>query len=165
MSDAAREIEAEPRSASISVYLAGPVGHSEDAGMGWREDLEAEYADGFAFNNPLSKYNVPADNLSVVDGVSDADNDETVGVDEIVRGDKQLLEGSDAVLVGYEPVRSIGTPMEVMWAYERDYPIALWPIHGAWESNLSPWYRYHIGHIGPVESCLAYFSEEVDPDV
>ena len=164
MSDTAREPEADPRSASISVYLAGPVGYSSDNGTGWREEIENDYGDQFTFRNPLAKYNIPADNLSLVEGVSDPNNKKTVGVDEIVKGDKQLLEGSDAVLVGYEPVRSIGTPMEVMWAYERGHPIALWPIEGTWMSELSPWYRYHIDHFGSLASCLQFISQEVDPD-
>lgn len=125
-----------------TIYLAGPVMNLDDGGAGWREDVIENYDDQFQFNNPLGKYNVPAESLTVVDGTS-GDSDHTVGVDEIVTGDKELLRDSDAVLVGYEAVRSIGTPMEVMWAFERDYPVAIWIRDSTPIDELSPWFQYH----------------------
>lgn len=125
------------------VYLAGPVANVQDGGAGWRDEVQEYFGDEYAFRDPLSKYNIPADQLDVVDGTSNPENRETVGVDEIVEGDKQLLEESDGVLVGYSAVRSIGTPMEVMWARERDYPVAIWVRDDTEFDELSPWYRYH----------------------
>ena len=130
-----------------AVYLAGPVGHLEDGGAGWREEIADDYGDTFDFKDPLEKYNVPLDDLQVVEGVSDPDIDDTVGIDEIVLEDKRLLIQSDAVLVGYSAVRSIGTPMEVMWAYERDYPIVLWIRDDTYVKDVSPWYRHHASVI------------------
>ena len=125
-----------------TVYLAGPVMSMDDGGAGWRTDVEIEHGHLYDFKNPLSKYNVPVDGLDVVaDGTHGGDN--AVSVSEIVEGDKHLLAESDAVLVGYSAVRSIGTPMEVMWAFERDMPIAIWTRDGTDPSELSPWYRYH----------------------
>jgi nucleoside 2-deoxyribosyltransferase len=157
--------ESEPPSVEgASIYLAGPVAHVDDGGAGWREDVVDEYGDEFEFQNPLAQYNVPADQLSVVDGTSDPENLKTVSVNEIVGHDKKLLEDSDAVLVGYDPVPPIGTPMEVMWAFERDYPIALWPRDGSWLSDVSPWYRHHVGHFGSLPSCLEHLTREVADD-
>ena len=33
--------------------------------------------------------------------------------------------------------------MEVMWARERDLPVAIWIRDGTPMNDLSPWYRYH----------------------
>lgn len=127
-----------------TIYLAGPVAACEDGGAGWRDEVMEYFADEYEFRDPLSKYNVPVEGLSIVKGRSNPKNPETVGVEEIVEGDKELLRESDGVLVGYTPVRSIGTPMEVMWARERDYPVAIWVRDPATEFDaLSPWYRYH----------------------
>jgi nucleoside 2-deoxyribosyltransferase len=124
-----------------TVYLAGPVAAYADGGAGWRDRVQREYDDRFAFRDPLSKYNVPVDDLTVTMGESDGPDE--VSVTELVESDKEMLADSDAVLVGYSDVQSIGTPMEVMWAYERDVPVVIWvrdetPVH-----DLSPWYQYH----------------------
>jgi hypothetical protein len=125
------------------IYLAGPVAATDDGGAGWREAISEEYGADYGFHNPLDKYNVPVDTLEVVDGTSDPDTGHTVGVDELVAGDKKLLRESDGVLVGYVDVHSVGTPMEVMWARERDYPVALWIRDDTAFDGLSPWYRHH----------------------
>jgi len=125
-----------------TVYLAGPVMSMDDGGAGWREDVEAYCGEALETRNPLSKYNIPVGDLQVVDSANHG-GDNTVSVEEIVEGDKELLRQSDAVLVGYSAVRSIGTPMEVMWARERDMPVALWIRDGTAVDELSPWYRYH----------------------
>lgn len=124
-----------------TVYLAGPVAAYDDGGAGWREDVIKLFSDEYQFRNPLDKYNVPLDELEIVP--QRANRKGTVGVKTLVEGDKQLLQESDAVLVGYTDVQSIGTPMEVMWARERDYPVALWIRDETGFADLSPWYRYH----------------------
>lgn len=131
-----------------TIYLAGPVMSMADGGAGWREDVEA-YSDGGGIEtkNPLSKYNAAVDDIEIVDGGTHGGDNATVSVSEIVEGDKHLLAESDAVLVGYSAVRSIGTPMEVMWAHERDMPVAVWIRDDTEPQELSPWYRYHADHI------------------
>jgi len=125
------------------IYLAGPVAHKDDGGASWREAIKDAYEDEpVEFRDPLDKYNVPAQDLDVVPGESDPDEDTTVGVREIVEGDKELIDESDGILVGYEPVRSVGTPMEVMYAYERDMPIGMWVRDE--DGTFSPWYRGHV---------------------
>lgn len=126
-----------------TVYLAGPVGAYDDGGAEWRNEVTESFGDEYDFRDPLSKYNAPARNLELVDGHSNPDNPVTVGIAELVESDKELLSESDGVLVGYTAVRSIGTPMEVMWAHERDYPIAIWVRDDTEFDDLSPWYQYH----------------------
>ena len=125
-----------------TIYLAGPVAALNDGGAGWRSVVEQRFGDEFEFKNPLAKYNAPADDIEIVDGSSHG-GDNVVSVSELVELDKHLLAQSDAVLVGYTAVRSIGTPMEVMWAYERAKPVALWLRDDTQTDELSPWYRYH----------------------
>lgn len=134
---------------SVTIYLAGPVATLDDGGAGWRESV-LEYLGGdetVEALNPLDKYNVPVDDLTVVHGMSDEDDETTVGTVEIVGSDKQLVEASDAVLVGYEDVKSIGTPMEVMYAYDRDKPVGIWIRDETDAEELSPWYRHHASAV------------------
>lgn len=145
-----------------TIYLAGPVGAVEDGGAGWREEVADFFADEYDFRDPLAKYNVPADDLTVVEGHSDPEDPATVGVDELVEADKTLLRESDGVLVGYTAVQSIGTPMEVMWAREREYPVAVWVRDETPLDDLSPWYRYHAtAQTTNVELALRHLDRQV----
>lgn len=152
-----------------TVYLAGPVAHADAAGEPWRRRVMSTFDDRFDFENPLDKYNVPADNLTIVPGHASrtAQENGRVGVADIVEGDKTKLLASDAVLVGYDPVRSVGTPMEVMWAYMHHYPVALWIRDGHADMDaLSPWYRYHVDAVSAsAEDALAAIEAELSDDV
>ena len=129
-----------------TIYLAGPVAAIDDGGAAWRDDVESYCGDLMNINNPLSKYNAPLDGLEIVDSETYGGNN-TVSVADIVENDKQLINESDGILVGYSDVQSVGTPMEVMWAYERDIPTVLWIRDETEERDLSPWYRYHVDYI------------------
>jgi nucleoside 2-deoxyribosyltransferase len=125
-----------------TIYLAGPVAALDDGGASWREELVNEYAeDDVHFENPVAKYNVPAGDVDIVPAESDDPSEVTPG--EIVEADKEMLRESDGVLVGYSNVQSIGTPMEVMWAFEHVTPVVVWIRDDTLYSELSPWYRYH----------------------
>jgi len=125
-----------------TVYLAGPVAALDDGGASWREEITEAYAeDDVHFKNPVAKYNVPAGDVEIVS--VESDHPREVTPEEIVEADKEMLRESDGVLVGYSDVQSIGTPMEVMWAFERDIPVVIWIRDGTPHSELSPWYRHH----------------------
>jgi len=126
-----------------TIYLAGPVANVDDGGRDWRNELidNNPTAD---FANPLDEYNAPADNLQID---TNPTTQNQVSPTEIVESDKELLRESDAVLVGYEDVQSVGTPMEVMWAYERGYTISVWLRDDSILSDLSPWYHYHTDFV------------------
>ena len=130
----------------VGIYLAGPVANAPDGGAGWRQSVLDRYAEtpGVAFENPLGKYNVAVEDLRIVDGHADPIDERTVGTADIVESDKARLRAADGVLVGYSDVQSVGTPMEVMWARERLYPVALWIRDGTPIDELSPWYRHHV---------------------
>jgi len=148
-----------------TIYLAGPVAALENGGAEWRERAGRDYGEQYDFQNPLAKYNVPVEDLTVVDGVSDPDDPTTVGTEEIVEEDKAKLRASDAVLVGYVDTQSIGTPMEVMWAFEREMPVAIWIRDETDIMDLSPWYLHHAGAItNSVEMALGHLDREVSID-
>ena len=135
-----------PDGTDHTLYLAGPVAALEDGGASWRDDLVDAYADAdVGFANPLDHLNAPAEDVDIVPYESDDPSEVTP--DEIVENDKEMLQESDGVLVGYSRERQIGTPMEVMWAYERDIPTVLWIRDETEERDLSPWYRYHVDYI------------------
>ena len=152
-------------SKSPTVYLAGPVATLADGGAEWRERVGRDYGEQYDFQNPLAKYNVPVEDLTVVDGVSDPDDHTTVGTDEIVEEDKSKLRASDVVLVGYVDTQSVGTPMEVMWAFEREMPVAIWIRDDTDIMDLSPWYLHHAAAItNSVEMALGHLDREVSGD-
>jgi len=139
-----------------TIYLAGPVAAYQDGGAAWRDQITEQFGDEFVFKNPLNKYNVPVEDLTIVDGAGTS-TDGVVSVTELVEADKDLLEQSDGVLVGYSDVQSVGTPMEVMWAHERDIPVAVWLRDDTAHDELSPWYRYHADTVtDELEGALHY---------
>ena len=122
------------------IYLAGPVAVKDNGGAGWRDRLAETYPDT-EFLDPLAKWNAPAEELSIIEGEAGADQ---VSVSEIVEADKRLVDEADAVLIGYEHVRSVGTPMETHLAWQSDTPVVLWIRDGTAIGDISPWYRYHV---------------------
>ena len=127
-----------------TIYLAGPVAHADNHGVGWRETVE-ETVSSFECANPLDKYNVGLDDLEIVHEPPAGDGQVTPH--EIVGNDKRLLGESDAVLVGYEAVQSIGTPMEVMHVFGTGKPVVLWIRDDTDPEALSPWYHAHVNAI------------------
>ena len=123
------------------IYLAGPVDNISDPGS-WRDTIEYKYGDEFEILNPLSKYDVPVDQLTIT---WDRERDERTGhvaAQEIVDRDLKSIDEADAVLVRWDAeARTIGTPMEIMYAWnEHDMPIALRePADPPPEWELSPW--------------------------
>jgi nucleoside 2-deoxyribosyltransferase len=129
------------------IYLAGPIAHTDDPND-WRQELIDEHST-VEFANPLDEY-TPAD----------ASNPHLH--DDIVDSDKQQIEASDALLVGYEAVRSVGTTMEVLFAYERDIPVAILIRDDSILSDLSPWYHYHSEFITSKPGhAVAYLEREL----
>jgi len=141
------------------VYLSGPVAAYDDGGREWREWVQDQFPD-VQFKDPLSKYNVPVEELTITSTETPFEGE--VSVDVLVGSDKDLLRVSDAVLVGYTDVKSVGTPMEVMWARERDYPVALWVRDDTPVDELSPWYRHHVtACTTDVELAISHLTEQV----
>lgn len=143
-----------------TIYLAGPIAHTDDP-RSWRTEVIERYPT-VDFNNPLDKYDAPADELDIVSG--DTSGEGEVTVSELVEGDKELLRDADAVLVGYEAVQSAGTPMEIHYAFRRGMPIAVWLRDGTLPDELSPWYRYHTDYrVWQAGHAVRYLQTEPSP--
>jgi len=145
-----------------TIYLAGPVAAYDDGGAAWRAWIKDQFPD-VDFRDPLAKYNVPVEDLTIT--ATETPFEGEISVDTLVESDKELLRVSDGVLVGYTDVQSVGTPMEVMWARERDYPVALWVRDDTAFDELSPWYRHHVtACTTDVELAIAHLTERVGGD-
>ncbi len=122
------------------IYLAGPIKNVADNGRIWRNDVKLQYLNK-EFYDPLTHLDA---------------TEQDIDSETIVKCDKGGINQSDAVLVGYEAVESVGTPMEVMYAYERDLPIALWVRDDTKVADLSDWYRFHTFPTQHLEQAVDY---------
>lgn len=105
------------------VYLAGPINGCSDAeAHEWR--AAASRILGGRVLDPMAR---------------DYRGSEDTNVRDIVEGDKADIDACAAVLA-YCPRPSVGTSMEVLYAYERGIPVVVVVPEGA---SVSPWLRYH----------------------
>lgn len=131
---------------SKTVYLAGPVRNLDDGGLSWRQRVRDMLEPHYEIESPLDKYNPSVEDIEVADEAHSQD-DSKVPYWQIVKSDKQQIDDSDILFVGHKDVQMVGTPMEVMYAYERGMPIVIWDIDGTGEENMSPWFRKHASRI------------------
>lgn len=122
---------------SLTVYLAGPInGCTDEEAKGWRDRVVGA-VDGVTFIDPMER---------------DYRGAEDANVDEIVDKDKQCIDQCDILLANvWKP--SVGTAMEIMWAYERGLEVVL--INES-DGPMSPWLRYHSN------CCLRSIDEAIE---
>lgn len=126
------------------IYLAGAISDAPDAGMPWRRDVEKRVSEGIEVDNPLDRFDVTDANVEVVEASSDPDD---VLDAELIFSDKNEIERSDVLLVNWQSnVSKTGTPMEVMFAFERDIPVVVWHSDRV-RDELSPWIRHHASYL------------------
>lgn len=119
---AVRKLRAHRISAARPVYLAGPINGATDAeAMDWRVQATAVLGNVL---DPMAR---------------DYRGKEDESVADIVEGDKADI-GSCRAVVAYCPKPSVGTSMEVLYAFERGIPVHVVVPDGA---PVSPWLRYH----------------------
>lgn len=107
----------------MKLYLCGPInGCTDQEAKDWRE-LVKEYWPGETID-PMRR---------------DYRGREAQCVDEIVELDKIDVLRSDALIVSYDKP-SVGTSMEVLFAFERGKPVV---VVCKPDANISPWLRYH----------------------
>lgn len=134
------------------VYQAGSVHHADDGGHGWRNRLRDEFPN-VIWVNPLDKYDGNANDVVVqrqhqTGELYGGDDIEIVSSAEIVENDKEFVDESDAVLVGWSPsVPACGTPMEVLYAWEQDTPVVAWIQEDVSFTEVSPWLDYHADYM------------------
>jgi nucleoside 2-deoxyribosyltransferase len=112
----------------MKVYLCGPInGCTDSEAMDWRERMKSDallQSWRAVFVDPMSR---------------DYRGKEAESYREIVDLDKRDVRSVDVVLVNYSKP-SVGTAMEVFYAWTLGIPVVLWCSPDA---VLSPWLRYH----------------------
>jgi hypothetical protein len=110
------------------IYLCGPIGGCTDTECkDWRETAKKALPD-FQFSDPMDR---------------DFRGIEGDHVKEIVEGDKDDIKQSQLVLVNF-PKASVGTAMEILFAWEHRIPVLV--VAGP-EAPMSPWLKYHAAAI------------------
>jgi nucleoside 2-deoxyribosyltransferase len=107
---------------TMKVYLCGPInGCTDSEAKDWRESVKTHFPESI---DPM---------VRDYRGVEDA------AYREIVDLDKRDVRSCDVVLVNYiKP--SVGTSMEVFYAWTTGKPVVVWC---APDASISPWLRYH----------------------
>jgi nucleoside 2-deoxyribosyltransferase len=105
----------------VKVYLCGPInGCTDSECKDWREEAKQF----FSWIDPMKR---------------DYRGQEAVAYREIVDLDKRDIRKADALLVNYTKP-SVGTAMEIYYAWTLGIPVVLWC---APDAVISPWLRYH----------------------
>jgi nucleoside 2-deoxyribosyltransferase len=110
-----------------TVYLCGAInGCTDSEAIDWRMAVKARFsASGtYGFLDPMSR---------------DYRGREAESYREIVDLDKRDVRTADVILVNYSKP-SVGTSMEVFYAWTLGKPVILWC---APDAVISPWLRYH----------------------
>lgn len=108
----------------MTVYLAGPINGCTDAeAYDWRDDMTHRLS-GFEILSPMAR---------------DYRGKEDESVEEIVEGDKADIDASD-IIIAFCPKPSVGTSMEVFYAWERGKTVI---VYAPGDAPVSPWLRYH----------------------
>lgn len=118
-------ITAERKEDSMKVYLAGPIHNLEDEQCkDWRK---------------YAKEKLHCETLDPMD--RDFRGLEKIAEKMIVEGDKLDIMNATIVLVNYEHknLSSIGTAMEILFAWEQHKPVVIVTK----DENPSPWLGYH----------------------
>lgn len=123
----------------MKMYLCGPInGCTDEEANGWRTTVKRLWP-GITIDPMRRDYRGREEDC----------------VREIVELDKIDVAASDVVIVSYDKP-SVGTSMEVLWAWERGKPVVAVCRRG---TVLSPWMIYHshaIAHSYPegVYECM-----------
>jgi len=110
-----------------TLYLCGPInGCTDEECKDWRAYVAAAYS-GHCIDPMVRDYR----------------GREAEAFREIVELDKIDVTEADIILVNYDKP-SVGTSMEVLYAWERGKRVIVVCREGA---SISPWLRYHSHHI------------------
>lgn len=110
-----------------TIYLCGPINGCTDAeAKDWRAQVIAAW---------------PGQCIDPV--VRDYRGREAEAFREIVELDKADIDQADVLLVNYDKP-SVGTSMEILYAWDRSKPVI---VVCRPDAVISPWLRYHASHI------------------
>lgn len=106
----------------MKTYLCGPINGCTDAQCkNWREMAKANLSETL---DPMRR---------------DYRGREGDFTNEIVEGDKADIDQCGALLVNYDKP-SVGTSMEILYAWEHKIPVIVVAAAG---TSISPWLKYH----------------------
>lgn len=131
-------------------YLAGPInGRTDSACRDWRERARHGLAlAGHSVFDPMSR---DYRGRELEPGIAT----------QIVEQDKRDIRDCDVVLV-YFDAPSVGTAMEVLYAFTYSIPVAV--VDAAGGRPLSPWLIYHAGKIfASLDEAIRHFSSSGAP--
>jgi nucleoside 2-deoxyribosyltransferase len=124
----------------IKVYLCGPInGCTDEECKDWRELVKTKWPDTI---DPMRR---------------DYRGKEDESVKQIVELDKIDIMNCVVVLVNYDKP-SVGTSMEILYAFERGKFVVIVADHG---TRISPWLRYHSHAIVGSFAAAIRFIEDV----
>lgn len=110
-----------------TLYLCGPInGCTDSECTNWREYVKTMWSGDIL--DPMRR---------------DYRGKEDESVNDIVLFDKIDITNSDALIVNYDKP-SVGTSMEILYAFERGKVVVVVANSGA---RISPWMRYHSHRI------------------
>jgi len=149
------------------IYLCGPIKDISTAEANeWREKakLELEGKDFYVkLGDKIKTEHSPMGGFSCLDPMRRQFNDEDqLGVNEIVQMDKKDVEDADILLVNYNVARGrttlCGTSMEVFYAHELGkYIVAFSDLP---PEKWSPWMIYHCTRILPsLDDAIEYIKK------
>lgn len=116
-----------------TIYLAGPMAGCTDSEMNdWRENLMKEFPSQFFFLNPTRR------DYRYLEGTIDF-----YEASNVVEPDKNDIDHSD-IVIAYCPKPSVGTSMEIFYAWNQGIPVFAVVPEGA---PLSPWIVYHSSEV------------------
>ena len=126
--------------AKPTIYLSGPIQNVKERSeaANWRNEIKERYGEELNFLDPMDNaWNTAQD--SVIANAA-----------EIVKTDKLMILQSD-ILFAYVPFPSVGTSMEIMWAYTHGKIVLVWcPI----VAPLSAWIIEHAHYIETTKPML-----------
>lgn len=124
----------------MTIYLCGPInGCTDEECVDWREMVKTAWLGETL--DPMRR---------------DFRQREDAAAREIVEKDKRDIDACDALLVNH-PKPSVGTAMEILYAWERGKAIV---VVAPRDMAISPWLRYHATKIvHSFEDALACLEE------
>lgn len=131
----------------FTIYLAGPMaGRSDIDAKKWRDYMTIKLVDkNINIRNPMDR--------DYRNHVKFTEKD----IKDIVEGDKNDIKRSDLVVVYYDRP-SVGTSMEILYAFERNIPVAI--INASGNDVISPWLTYHAEYItADIDQMIKYVVE------
>lgn len=135
-----------------TIYLAGYTGE-----FSYREYCLTKYSEKFTLIDPISQNDI----VVAADHGIDLRHVTSNGLkvcnevrDFIVEEDKRLIQLSD-YLIAYVEIKTFGTIMEIVYAYENDIPVYI--INPSMEFENDIWLSYHTEKIfNNIDDCFEH---------